>query len=195
VKGIAPDKSVGDMGHSRQDVHRFAADEFRRYSRQLQLPAFGLEGQTRLASASALIVGAGGLGSPAALYLAAAGIGTIGIVEFDRVDMSNLHRQLLYSSADVGRRKIEVARERIVAANPHVAVECFDTRLASDNALTIMGGFDVVIDASDNFPTRYLVNDAAVILGIPTAACSETRPRRAQSPTAPKPGFLEYSRE
>ena len=155
------------MGDSRQDRRHFAPEEFTRYSRQLQLPSFGLEGQTRLASASVLIVGAGGLGSPAALYLAAAGIGTIGIVEFDRVDMSNLHRQILYSSADVGRRKIEVVRERIVAANPYVAVECFDTRLISDNALTIMDGFDVVIDASDNFPTRYLVNDAALILGMP----------------------------
>ena len=154
------------MTHSPLDVPAFTTDELRRYSRQLSLPSFGMEGQRRLAASKALIVGAGGLGSPAALYLAAAGVGTIGIVEFDRVDESNLHRQLLYSSADVGRPKIDVARERIVATNPHVSVECFDARLTSSNALSIMDGFDVVIDGSDNFPTRYLVNDAAVILGI-----------------------------
>jgi adenylyltransferase/sulfurtransferase len=127
-----------------------------------------MEGQLRLASAKVLIVGAGGLGSPAALYLAAAGMGTIGIVEYDDVDESNLHRQILYSSADIGSPKIDIARERIIAANPNVRVDCFDARLTSSNALDIMDGFDVIIDASDNFPTRYLVNDAAVILGIPS---------------------------
>ncbi len=155
------------MTLSRHDVPAFATDELRRYSRQLSLPSFGMEGQQRLAASRVLIVGAGGLGSPAALYLAAAGVGTLGVVEFDRVDESNLHRQLLYSSADVGRPKIDVARERIAAANPHVTVECFGARMTSSNALAIMDGFDVVIDGSDNFPTRYLVNDAAVILGIP----------------------------
>jgi adenylyltransferase/sulfurtransferase len=150
------------------NVPAFATDELKRYSRQLSLPSFGMEGQRRLAASRALIVGVGGLGSPAALYLAAAGVATIGVVEFDRVDDSNIHRQLLYSSADVGRPKIDVARERIVATNPHVNVECFDARLTSSNALSIMDGFDVVIDGSDNFPTRYLVNDAAVILGIPS---------------------------
>jgi len=150
------------------DVPAFSTDQLRRYSRQLLLPSFGMEGQRRLAASRALIVGAGGLGSPAALYLAAAGVGTIGVVEFDRIDESNLHRQLLYSSADIGRKKIDVALERIVATNPHVSVECFDARLTSSNALSIMDGFHVVIDGSDNFPTRYLVNDAAVILGIPS---------------------------
>src|SRR5688572_2248113 len=150
-----------------EDISAFTADELQRYSRQLALPIFGVEGQRRLKSASVLIVGAGGLGSPAALYLAAAGIGRLGIVEFDRVERSNLHRQLLYTPADLGRPKIEVARERIAAANPDVVVEAFDTRLTSENALRIFGGFDVVIDGSDNFPTRYLVNDAAVIAGIP----------------------------
>ncbi len=146
----------------------FSPEELRRYSRQLTLPEFGIVGQRALASAKVLIVGAGGLGSPAALYLAAAGIGTLGVVEFDVVDESNLHRQILYSSADIGNPKIDVARERIIAANPNVRVDCFDSRLASSNALDIMDGFDVVIDASDNFPTRYLVNDASVMLGIPT---------------------------
>jgi adenylyltransferase/sulfurtransferase len=155
------------MPHSPETIRQFDAEATRRYSRQLQLPGFGVEGQSRLAAAKVLIIGAGGLGSPAALYLAAAGFGTIGIVEFDRVDISNLHRQVLYSSADVGRKKSDVARERILAANSQVSVECFETRLTSANALAIMKGFDVVIDASDNFPTRYLVNDAALILGIP----------------------------
>src|SRR5687768_17971672 len=150
-----------------EDISAFTAEELQRYSRQLALPIFGVEGQRRLKSASVLIIGAGGLGSPAALYLAAAGVGRLGLVEFDRVERSNLHRQLLYSSADLGRPKIEVARERIAAANPDVIVESFDARLTSDNALRIFAGFDVVIDGSDNFPTRYLVNDAAVIAGIP----------------------------
>jgi len=146
----------------------FSPEELRRYSRQLTLPEFGIDGQRALASAKVLIVGAGGLGSPAALYLAAAGVGTLGVVEFDVVDESNLHRQILYSSADIGKPKIDIARERIVAANPNVRVDCFDARLTSSNALEVMDGFDVVIDASDNFPTRYLVNDASVMLGIPT---------------------------
>jgi len=155
------------MTRSEVRLSAFTADELQRYSRQLALPAFGMEGQRRLKSASVLIIGAGGLGSPAALYLAAAGIGRLGIVEFDRVERSNLHRQLLYSSSDLGRAKIEVAQERIAAANPDVVVEGFAARLTSENALRIFGGFDIVIDGSDNFPTRYLVNDAAVIAEIP----------------------------
>jgi molybdopterin/thiamine biosynthesis adenylyltransferase/rhodanese-related sulfurtransferase len=146
----------------------FSADELVRYSRQLSLPGFGMEGQHRLASARVLVVGAGGLGSPVLLYLAAAGVGTIGIVEFDSVDESNLHRQILYTSRDAGRPKIHVASERIIAANPNVSVRSFDERLTSVNALEIMQDFDLVIDGSDNFPTRYLVNDAAVLLGIPS---------------------------
>ena len=148
--------------------HEFSADELVRYSRQLSLPGFGMEGQHRLASARVLVVGAGGLGSPVLLYLAAAGVGTIGIVEFDRVDESNLHRQILYTSRDAGRPKIKVASERIIAANPNVSVQCFGERLTSANALEIMQDFDLVIDGSDNFPTRYLVNDAAVLVGIPS---------------------------
>lgn len=155
------------MTRPETDLSTFSADELRRYGRQLALPAFGIEGQRRLKSASVLIVGAGGLGSPAALYLAAAGIGRLGIVEFDRVEESNLPRQLLYSSADTGRPKLEAARERIEGVNPAVDLERFDTRLTSANALSILKGFDIVIDGSDNFPTRYLVNDAAVICAIP----------------------------
>src|SRR6185503_11607986 len=141
----------------------FSTEELQRYSRQLSLPDFGMEGQSRLADARVLIIGAGGLGCPAAIYLAAAGAGTIGIVEFDKVDLTNIHRQILYTTADIGQRKLQVARDRILAANPHVEVEAFDTRITSANALEIMRGFDVVIDASDNFPTRYLVNDAAIM--------------------------------
>lgn len=146
----------------------FTQEEFTRYSRQLSLPEFGVEAQSRLSSARVLIVGAGGLGCPAAIYLAAAGTGIIGIVDFDKVDLSNIHRQILYSTADIGRVKVDVARERILAANPNVNVETFELRLSATNALDVMRGFDVVIDASDNFPTRYLVNDASVMLGIPT---------------------------
>lgn len=149
-------------------AQEFTREELQRYSRQLSLPDFGLEGQRRLASARVLIVGAGGLGCPAAIYLAAAGTGVIGIVDFDKIDLSNIHRQILYSTNDIGRAKVDVACQRILAANPNVDVEIFNIRLSATNALEIMRGFDVVIDASDNFPTRYLVNDASVIIGIPT---------------------------
>jgi sulfur-carrier protein adenylyltransferase/sulfurtransferase len=138
-----------------------------RYARHLALPEVGAEGQRRLKGARVLLVGAGGLGSPAALYLAAAGVGTLGIVEFDLVDESNLQRQVLHGTPDVGRPKIESAAERIREINPHVAVEPHPVRLASANALEILGGYDVVVDGSDNFPTRYLVNDACVLLRKP----------------------------
>jgi len=138
-----------------------------RYSRHLILPDIGLTGQKRLKAARVLLVGAGGLGSPAALYLAAAGVGTIGLVDWDVVDVSNLQRQILHGTADVGRSKLDSARARLRDLNPHVQVETFAVRLTSDNALDIVGGFDVVVDGSDNFPTRYLVNDACVLLGKP----------------------------
>src|SRR5687768_8295726 len=137
-----------------EQISAFTAHELQRYSRQLALPIFGVEGQRRLKSASVLIIGAGGLGSPAALYLAAAGVGRLGIVEFDRVEQSNLHRQLLYGSSDTGRSKIEAARERILGVNPEITVEGYETRLTSVNALSILQGFDMVLDGSDNFPTR-----------------------------------------
>jgi len=138
-----------------------------RYSRHLILPDIGLTGQKRLKAARVLLVGAGGLGSPAALYLAAAGVGTIGLVDWDVVDVTNLQRQILHGTADVGRSKLDSARARLLDLNPHVQVETFAVRLTSDNALDIVGGFDVVVDGSDNFPTRYLVNDACVLLGKP----------------------------
>jgi sulfur-carrier protein adenylyltransferase/sulfurtransferase len=141
--------------------------ELLRYSRHLVLPGVGPEGQGRLKAARVLVVGAGGLGSPAALYLAAAGIGTLGLVDFDAVDVSNLQRQVLHGTAAVGRPKLASAAERLKDLNPHVHVEAFETRLEASNALDILRDFDIVLDGSDNFPTRYLVNDACVLLGKP----------------------------
>jgi len=141
--------------------------ELLRYSRHLLLPEVGLDGQRRLKAASVLVIGAGGLGSPLALYLAAAGVGRIGIVDFDRVDASNLQRQVLHGTASVGRSKLESARERLHDLNPDVTVEPHETRLSRVNALEILERYDVVVDGTDNFPTRYLVNDACVLLGKP----------------------------
>jgi adenylyltransferase/sulfurtransferase len=149
------------------DPPSLGAEEILRYSRHLVLPHVGLDGQRRLAASSVLLVGAGGLGSPAALYLAAAGVGRLGLVDFDRVDVTNLQRQILHGTKDVGRHKLDSARDRLADTNPHVRLTPYDTRLTSANALDILRGWDVVIDGTDNFPTRYLVNDACVILGIP----------------------------
>ncbi|MGH7619513.1 MAG: molybdopterin-synthase adenylyltransferase MoeB [Gemmatimonadaceae bacterium] len=142
-------------------------DELARYARQIRLPAVGLEGQHRLRDASVLIVGAGGLGSPAAMYLAAAGIGRIGIADGDRVDSSNLHRQLLHRTSDVGSLKTTSARASIGEINPHVRVDAIGERVSTANALDLVMAYDVVIDGTDNFPTRYLLNDACVITGRP----------------------------
>ena len=147
-------------------------DEIQRYARHLILPEVGLEGQKKLKAASVLLVGAGGLGSPLALYLAAAGVGRIGIVDFDVVDETNLQRQVLHGTSDVGRKKLESARDTIREINPHVQVDLHDVRLDSSNALDILRGYDVVADGTDNFPTRYLVNDACVLLGIPNVYAS-----------------------
>jgi sulfur-carrier protein adenylyltransferase/sulfurtransferase len=144
-----------------------SAQELRRYSRHLVLPEIGTHGQRRLKAGRVLLVGAGGLGSPLALYLAAAGVGTLGVVDPDRVDESNLQRQVLHRTPDLGRPKTESARDAILALNPHVRVAAHPERLNSGNALEILRGYDVVADGSDNFPTRYLVNDACVLLGLP----------------------------
>ena len=141
--------------------------ELSRYARHLSLPEVGKEGQLRLKDSRVLIVGAGGLGSPLALYLAAAGIGTLGLVDFDEVDATNLQRQILHGTKDVGRPKLDSARERLADVNPNVSVVTHDVRLDSTNALEILGPYDVVADGTDNFPTRYLVNDACVLLGKP----------------------------
>ena len=150
-------------------------EEIRRYARHLILPEVGLEGQKKLKASRVLAVGAGGLGSPLALYLAAAGVGTIGLVDFDVVDESNLHRQILFGSADVGRPKLAAAAERLRDVNPNVRIVPFEERLTSANALSIVRDFDVVADGTDNFPTRYLVNDACVLAGKPNAYASVFR--------------------
>jgi sulfur-carrier protein adenylyltransferase/sulfurtransferase len=143
------------------------AQQVQRYSRHLILPEVGMEGQRKLRRARVLVIGAGGLGSPTLSYLAAAGVGTLGIVDFDTVDLTNLQRQIIYTTADVGRSKLEVAAERVRAMNPDVEVRTHEARLTSENALEVLRGYDVVVDGTDNFPTRYLVNDACVMLGIP----------------------------
>jgi sulfur-carrier protein adenylyltransferase/sulfurtransferase len=142
-------------------------EEVLRYSRHLIMPEVTMEGQKRLKAARVLLIGAGGLGSPIAMYLAAAGVGTIGLVDFDRVDYTNLQRQIIHFTPDVGRPKLQSAAEKIQAINPFVHVIPFETRLTSENALDIMRDFDVIVDGTDNFPTRYLVNDACVLLGKP----------------------------
>jgi molybdopterin/thiamine biosynthesis adenylyltransferase len=142
-------------------------EEIARYSRHLIMPEVALDGQKKLKQARVLTVGAGGLGSPLALYLAAAGVGTLGIVDFDVVDESNLQRQIIHGTSDLGRPKMESAREKIEDVNPNVKVEAFEEALTSENALEIFEDFDVIVDGTDNFPTRYLVNDACVLLGKP----------------------------
>ena len=179
-------------------------EEILRYSRHLIIPEVGVEGQRRLKDAHVLMVGAGGLGSPIALYLAAAGVGRLGIVEFDVVDETNLQRQILHGTKDVGRKKVDSARDRIRDANPHVEVVAHETRLTSENALEIVREYDLVVDGTDNFATRYLVNDACVLLGKPnvygsifrfegqaTVFCTKDGPcYRCLYPQPPPPGLV-----
>ena len=142
-------------------------EEVQRYSRHLIMPEVGMAGQKKLKAASVLLIGAGGLGSPLAMYLAAAGIGRLGLVDYDTVDYTNLQRQVIHGTGDVGRPKLESAKERILDINPHVQVDTYDVPLTSENALEILEPYDVIIDGTDNFPTRYLTNDACVLLGKP----------------------------
>src|SRR3989442_13336959 len=142
-------------------------EEVARYSRHLIIPDVGVDGQKRLKNAKVLVVGAGGLGSPALLYLAAAGVGTLGIIDFDVVDESNLQRQVIHGQSDIGRPKAESARDSIAEINPFIAVNLHNTSLTTENALEIFAGYDLILDGTDNFATRYLVNDAAVLLGKP----------------------------
>jgi adenylyltransferase/sulfurtransferase len=169
VVSIIPSVAGGSSAAVAAARPELSPDEVRRYSRHLILSEVGMDGQRALKAAKVLCVGAGGLGSPAAMYLAAAGVGTIGVVDFDVVDMSNLQRQLLHTTLDVGRPKLDSAKDKIHALNPHVHVETYDTALASSNALEIFRPYDVILDGTDNFPTRYLVNDACVLLGKPNA--------------------------
>ena len=152
-----PERTTGDL----------SPDEYVRYSRHLILPEIGINGQRALRRARVLLVGAGGLGSPSALYLAAAGVGTIGLVDFDQVDVSNLQRQVLHGTSDVGRNKLDSARDRLHDINPGVHVEGFPVRLTAQNAREIADGFDLIVDGTDNFATRYLVNDLCVLLNVP----------------------------
>lgn len=141
--------------------------EVLRYSRHLIMPEVGMDGQLKLKRAKVLMIGSGGLGAPLGLYLAAAGVGRLGIVDFDTVDFTNLQRQVTFGTSDVGRKKLEAARERLSNLNPEIQIDTFETRLTSDNALDILRDYDIVVDGTDNFPTRYLVNDACVLLGKP----------------------------
>jgi molybdopterin/thiamine biosynthesis adenylyltransferase/rhodanese-related sulfurtransferase len=150
-----------------QSTNELSREERVRYSRQILLPQLGEDGQRRLKASRVLLVGAGGLGSPVALYLAAAGVGAIGLVDYDAIDLSNLQRQVLHDTSGVGRSKLDSARDRINDINPHVHVESYETRFAATNALEIARGYDLIVDGTDNFATRYLVNDTSVLLGIP----------------------------
>ncbi|MEX1045492.1 MAG: molybdopterin-synthase adenylyltransferase MoeB [Chthoniobacterales bacterium] len=183
----------------------FSQDELQRYARQMVMPEFGVAGQEKLQAARVLLIGAGGLGSPAALYLAAAGVGTLGIVDPDAVELSNLHRQILHGTAEVGRPKVESAAARLGGINPHVRVEAIGERFGAANALDLVRGWDVVVDGCDNFPTRYASNDACVALRIPNVYGSVWRfegqvsvfaPHlggpcyRCVNPRAPEPGTV-----
>ena len=156
-----------DEGREWRQPVTLTPDQRNRYQRHLLLPEVGIEGQAKLLGAKVLMLGAGGLGSPAALYLAAAGVGTIGIVDMDEVDASNLQRQILHNMDRIGERKVESARQTIAKLNPDVKVNTYDVRLTAKNIIEIMTGYDVVVDGADNFPSRYLLNDAGVKLGIP----------------------------
>ena len=151
---------------------QLSKDEILRYSRHLIMPEVGMDGQLKLKNARVLCIGAGGLGSPLALYLGAAGVGKLGIVDFDVVDFTNLQRQVIHGTSDVGRTKLQSARDTLLEINPNVEIETFETHLSSENALDIFREYDIVADGTDNFPTRYLVNDACVLLGKPNVYAS-----------------------
>jgi molybdopterin/thiamine biosynthesis adenylyltransferase/rhodanese-related sulfurtransferase len=156
-----------DEGRPWAQPARLTPEQSNRYKRHLLLPEVGVEGQTKLLGSKVLLLGAGGLGSPAALYLAAAGVGTLGIVDMDEVDASNLQRQILHNIDRVGDRKVDSAKKTLTMLNPDVDVVTYDTRLSADNIMEIISGYDVIVDGADNFPSRYLLNDASVKLGIP----------------------------
>ncbi|HVC08421.1 MAG TPA: ubiquitin-like small modifier protein 1 [Elusimicrobiota bacterium] len=165
---IVPSIAGGNAARAAaQEETTFSAEEIKRYSRHLIMPEVGMAGQKKLKEAKVLTIGAGGLGSPLSLYLAAAGVGTIGIVDFDVVELSNLQRQIIHSTDAVGKPKIESARARLLGVNPAIKIQTHETRLTSQNALDIIKGYDIVVDGTDNFATRYLVNDACALLGKP----------------------------
>jgi adenylyltransferase/sulfurtransferase len=164
-----PSVGTGPSASAKTASTDLTADEIKRYSRHLIMPEVGVEGQKKLKAGSVLCIGAGGLGSPAAMYLAAAGVGRIGLVDFDVVDFSNLQRQLLHGTSSVGRSKLDSARDRLHDLNPHVQIDTYETTVSSENALDLFKPYDVILDGTDNFPTRYLVNDACVLTGKPNA--------------------------
>jgi adenylyltransferase/sulfurtransferase len=159
----------GVPARAARELPELTNDEIKRYSRHLIMPEVGMDGQRKLKAGSVLCIGAGGLGSPAAMYLAAAGLGTIGIVDFDVVDFSNLQRQIIHGTPDVGRTKLASAKDRLHAINPHLDIQTYETALSSENALKLFEPYDVILDGTDNFPTRYLTNDACVLLRKPNA--------------------------
>jgi adenylyltransferase/sulfurtransferase len=163
-------------------------EEIRRYSRHLIMPEVGMEGQRRLKQGSVLLIGTGGLGSPLALYLAAAGVGHIGLVDFDVVDESNLQRQIVHGTSTVGVAKIESARQRLLDLNPHIEISTYETQISSANALDLLAPYDVIVDGTDNFPTRYLTNDASVLLGKPNVYGSIFRFEGQATVFSPKDG-------
>jgi adenylyltransferase/sulfurtransferase len=169
VVSIVPSIAGGNLRavEAASDSLDLSQDEIQRYSRHIIMPEVGMEGQKKLKAAKILLIGTGGLGAPLGLYLSAAGIGKLGLVDFDTVDFSNLQRQVIHGTADVGRPKLDSAREKILAINPNVQVETYEAMLTSENALDIIPEYDIVIDGTDNFPTRYLVNDASLHLRIP----------------------------
>src|SRR6187399_3598203 len=152
-----------------KELPQLTNEEIKRYSRHLIMPEVGVDGQRKLKAGSVLCIGAGGLGSPAAMYLAAAGVGRIGVVDFDVVDFSNLQRQIIHGTADVGRSKLASAKDRLHDINPHIEIRTYEEALSSENALQMFEPYDVILDGTDNFPTRYLTNDACVLLGKPNA--------------------------
>jgi molybdopterin/thiamine biosynthesis adenylyltransferase/rhodanese-related sulfurtransferase/molybdopterin converting factor small subunit len=160
-------RGASAVGAEAASLPTLSNEEIARYSRHLIMPEVGMEGQRRLKAARVLMIGTGGLGAPTGMYLAAAGVGTLGVVDFDVVDASNLQRQIVHGTKDVGRPKIESARDRLNDINPNVKIEAYETRLTSENALELFRDYDMVVDGTDNFPTRYLVNDACVLAGKP----------------------------
>src|SRR5512147_1806915 len=164
---IVPSIAGGVAVETHAPPATLSKEEVLRYSRHLIMPEVGMDGQLRLKSASVLLVGTGGLGSPLALYLAAAGVGRIGLVDFDVVDFTNLQRQVIHGTSDVGRKKLDSAAESMTEINPNVSIGRHEVALSSENALDIIKDYDIVVDGTDNFPTRYLVNDACVLLGKP----------------------------
>ena len=170
IAGGAPDSPTPSRGTTNAQL--FTKEELARYNRHIIIPGFGMEAQLKLKAAKVLVIGSGGLGSPGLLYLAAAGVGTIGIVDFDVVDDSNLQRQVLFGVDSIGQPKVEAARRRLESLNPHIKINLYNTHLNSQNALDILKDYDVIADGTDNFPTRYLVNDASVLLGKPNVYAS-----------------------